>query len=71
MSNWLYIVYFAILAVISVVTGEIVTFIMLGLILLSLNNINTTLKKLLHKQNNEQGTTNQHESKQMREKNDI
>ncbi|MEN8702265.1 hypothetical protein [Bacillus infantis] len=46
MSNWWYSLYFAILAIASFFTGEIVTFIMLGFILLSLNNINNTLKKI-------------------------
>ncbi|MGD6875124.1 hypothetical protein [Bacillus infantis] len=46
MSNWWYSLYFLILAIASFFTGEIVTFIMLGFILLSLNNINNTLKKI-------------------------
>ncbi|AGX06869.1 hypothetical protein B14911_13532 [Bacillus sp. NRRL B-14911] len=46
MSNWLYSLYFVILGVVSFFTREIVTFIMLGFILLSLNNINNTLKKI-------------------------
>ncbi|WP_187445731.1 hypothetical protein [Bacillus infantis] len=46
MSNWWYSLYFVILAIASFFTGEIVTFIMLGFILLSLNNINNTLKKI-------------------------
>lgn len=37
----------AILAIWSYITGETVTFIMLGLILISLNNINSTLKKIV------------------------
>ena len=47
MSNWWYSLYFLILGVVAFFTGEIVTFVMLGFILLSLNNINTTLKKIL------------------------
>ncbi|WP_180827273.1 MULTISPECIES: hypothetical protein [unclassified Bacillus (in: firmicutes)] len=46
MSNWWYSLYFVILGVVSFFTREIVTFIMLGFILLSLNNINNTLKKI-------------------------
>ncbi|MDT8863043.1 hypothetical protein N0O92_23100 [Alkalihalobacillus sp. MEB130] len=46
MSNWWYSVYFLIIGVIAFFTGEIVTFIMLGFILLSLTNINNTLKKI-------------------------
>ncbi|MFF2458717.1 hypothetical protein [Peribacillus simplex] len=52
MSNWLYILYALILGVVSWFTGEIVTFVMLGVILISLNNINSTLKKI-YLQNNE------------------
>jgi hypothetical protein len=46
MSNRWYSLYFVILGIASFFTGEIVTFIMLGFILLSLNNINNTLKKM-------------------------
>ncbi len=51
MNNWWYGFYFLILGVVSFFTGEIVTFIMLGFILLAFNNINSTLKKI-YKQNN-------------------
>ncbi|MEK5440939.1 MULTISPECIES: hypothetical protein [unclassified Fredinandcohnia] len=51
MNNWWYGFYFLVLGVVSFFTGEIVTFIMLGFILLALNNINSTLKKI-YKQNN-------------------
>lgn len=47
MNSWLYSVYALILGIVAVFTGEIVTFIMLGFILLGLHNINSTLKKLL------------------------
>jgi hypothetical protein len=46
MSNWWYGFYFLILGIIAFFTGEIITFIMLGFILLSLNNINNTLKRI-------------------------
>ncbi|MFJ7678688.1 hypothetical protein ACIQXQ_11680 [Peribacillus sp. NPDC097198] len=46
MSNWLYILYAGVLGIVSWFTGEIVTFVMLGIILIALNNINTTLKKI-------------------------
>ncbi|MCK1985755.1 MULTISPECIES: hypothetical protein [Peribacillus] len=52
MSNWLYILYAVILGIVSWFTGEIVTFVMLGVILIALNNINLTLKKI-YLQNNE------------------
>lgn len=52
MSNWLYILYAVILGIVSWFTEEIVTFVMLGVILISLNNINSTLKKI-YLQNNE------------------
>ncbi|MFC5465487.1 hypothetical protein [Lederbergia graminis] len=50
MSNWWYGFYFLVLSIVAFFTGEIVTFIMLGFILLSLNNINSTLKKI-HRSN--------------------
>ncbi|CAH0314433.1 MULTISPECIES: hypothetical protein [Bacillaceae] len=52
MSNWLYILYAVILGIVSWFTEEIVTFVMLGVILIALNNINSTLKKI-YLQNNE------------------
>ncbi len=54
MNNALYILYAIVLGVVSIVTGEIVTFIMLGFILLSLNNIHKILVKLYlqNEQNN-------------------
>ncbi|GKV70096.1 hypothetical protein NCCP2716_25940 [Sporosarcina sp. NCCP-2716] len=45
MDNKWYGVYALILGIVSFFTGEIVTFIMLGFILMALININTTLKK--------------------------
>ncbi|RDI39123.1 hypothetical protein [Falsibacillus pallidus] len=48
MSSWWYSLYFIILGIVSFFTGEIVTFAMLGLILIALNNINITLKKIYH-----------------------
>lgn len=44
MNNTWYGIYALILGVASIFTGEIVTFIMLGFILMALININTTLK---------------------------
>lgn len=54
MSNWWYSFYFLILGIVAFVTGEIVTFIMLGFVLLGLNNINITLKKILKVKNQDQ-----------------
>ncbi|WP_461179014.1 hypothetical protein [Virgibacillus ainsalahensis] len=53
MGNGWYIFYILVLGLLSFVTGEIVTFIMLGFVLVSLNNINETLKKMykLHRDN--------------------
>ncbi|UOQ50169.1 hypothetical protein MUN88_08985 [Gracilibacillus caseinilyticus] len=48
MNNWLYILYATLLALLSFFTGEIVTFIMLGIILISLQNIHRVLKELLN-----------------------
>lgn len=47
MNNWLYGLFAVTLAVVSIFTGEIVTFVMLGIILISLQNIHTTLKEIL------------------------
>ncbi|MFD2045471.1 hypothetical protein ACFSTA_17445 [Ornithinibacillus salinisoli] len=53
MNNFLYVIYAIILGAVSILTGEIVTFVMLGIILLALININTTLKQILkvHREN--------------------
>jgi len=48
-----YITLMIVLAVISLFTGEIVTLIMLGFILISLQNIHNVLKKILDNQKNE------------------
>lgn len=48
-NKWFYALYGILIAALSIVTGEIVTFIMLGLILVSLTNINITLKRILNK----------------------
>lgn len=49
--------YAVLLGLVSIFTGEIVTFIMLGFILIALQNIHSTLKELLqvnkHKRNND------------------
>ena len=50
MNNWKNALYIGLLAALSIVTGEIVTFMMLGLTLVSLNNINFTLKRILNSQ---------------------
>ncbi|MEI3606309.1 hypothetical protein SPD48_11440 [Pseudogracilibacillus sp. SE30717A] len=47
MKNWQSVLYVVVLALISIVTGEIVTFIMLGFILMSLQNIHKTLRSML------------------------
>lgn len=44
MNNWMYSIFALILGIVSFITGEIVTFIMLCFILIALININTTLK---------------------------
>lgn len=54
MNNWLYTLYFIVLGMISFVTGEVVTFVMLGLILIGLTNIHSMLKEML-KMNKEKG----------------
>lgn len=47
MNSWLYGLYALIIAIVSIFTGEIVTFVMLGFILLSLQNIHSTLKEIV------------------------
>ena len=47
MKGWLYGLYAIIIAIVSVFTEELVTFIMLGFILMSLQNIHSTLKEIL------------------------
>jgi hypothetical protein len=47
MNGWLYSLYALIIAIVSIFTGEIVTFVMLGFILISLQNIHSTLKEIL------------------------
>lgn len=46
MGNFVYILYALILGVVSLFTGEIVTFALLGVIIIALNNINSTLNKI-------------------------
>jgi hypothetical protein len=48
-NNFLYVIYAVILAVVSIFTREIVTFIMLGFVFMALTNINATLQKLVDK----------------------
>ncbi len=47
MKGWLYSLYALVLAIVSVFTGELVTFVMLGFILICLQNIHSTLKEIL------------------------
>ena len=47
MKNWLNTLYLFILGIISFITQEVVTFVMLGIILIALNNIHSTLKEVL------------------------
>lgn len=50
MKGWLHSLYAALLAIVSIFTGEIITFVMLGFILISLQNIHSTLKELVKTQ---------------------
>ncbi len=47
MKNLYYFLYALTLGTVSIFTGEIVTFVMLGFIIIVLQNINTTLKQIL------------------------
>ncbi|WP_194709692.1 hypothetical protein [Radiobacillus deserti] len=53
MNAFWYGLFAVILAVLSFFTGEIVTFLMLGFVLISLQNIHMTLKKLVQQKENE------------------
>ncbi|WP_318509680.1 hypothetical protein [Bacillus sp. T3] len=50
MKNMMNTVYLFVLGIVAVYTKELVTFIMLGVILIALNNINGTLKEILEVQ---------------------
>ncbi|MEK8127914.1 hypothetical protein WMW72_08385 [Paenibacillus filicis] len=52
-NGYLNILYAVLLAVVSIFTQEIITFIMLGFVFMALLNINTTLQKILEKLNKE------------------
>lgn len=54
MNNWIHSLYAFVLGVFAFFTGEFVTFIMLGFILMALININATLKMLVRKLNHDQ-----------------
>ncbi|ENH95531.1 hypothetical protein J416_15602 [Gracilibacillus halophilus YIM-C55.5] len=57
--NWAYTLYAVLLAILSIITGEIVTFVMLGIILITLHNIQNTLKELLELKKRESDDNNQ------------
>ncbi|MDQ0252641.1 hypothetical protein J2S74_000013 [Evansella vedderi] len=46
MNKLFYVIYAIILALVAIATGEIVTFVLLGLILMSLNTILAVLKEI-------------------------
>ncbi|WP_430786700.1 hypothetical protein VBD025_14495 [Virgibacillus flavescens] len=52
MKSWLYGLYALLIAIVSIFTGELVTFIMLGFILISLQNIHAVLKEIHRVQKN-------------------
>ncbi|EKN68879.1 hypothetical protein P9E76_03120 [Schinkia azotoformans] len=51
MRNRLYTFYFAVIGIIAFFTHEIVTFLMLGFVIIALHNINSTLKDILKNMN--------------------
>lgn len=55
LKNWLYTLYALVLGIVSFITHEVVTFVMLGFILISLNNIHSTLKEILKTSQNKLG----------------
>jgi hypothetical protein len=52
-NGYLNVLYAVLLAAVSIFTGEIVTFIMLGFVFMALLNINATLQKILKKMDKE------------------
>lgn len=48
MRNWMYTFYFVVIGIISLFTREVVTFLMLGFVLIALHNIHYTLKEILN-----------------------
>lgn len=54
MNNWLYTLYFVVIGIVSFITKEIVTFLMLGFVIIALHNINSTLKEILQSMNEKQ-----------------
>ncbi|HHW36437.1 MAG TPA: hypothetical protein GXX18_03975 [Bacillales bacterium] len=54
MNNWLYSLYFVVIGIVSFFTQEIVTFLMLGFVIIALHNINSTLKEISKKINEKQ-----------------
>ncbi|WP_407272874.1 hypothetical protein [Radiobacillus sp. PE A8.2] len=59
MPNWLSTLYACVLAIVSFFTGEIVTFVMLGIILITLQNIHATLKRILKLKQDEKNQTDE------------
>ncbi|WP_018133493.1 hypothetical protein [Effusibacillus pohliae] len=58
MNDWRYVLYAIVLAIVACFTREIVTFVMLGFILLALGNIGNTLRQIhqeLKRQNDLRG----------------
>jgi len=55
MKDYLYVGYVFILGIVAFYTGEIVTFLMLGLILMALNNMLRVQKEILKKLNKTNG----------------
>ncbi|WP_274363473.1 hypothetical protein [Paenibacillus thermotolerans] len=56
MSNILYVLWAVLLGVVSFFTGEVVTYVMLGFILLALNNIHKVMKEISRKMERKDGS---------------
>lgn len=58
MKDYIYVIYVLVLGVVSFFTGEIVTFIMLGIILMALTNMLRVQKEILKKLSEQNGINN-------------
>ena len=63
MKEFFYVIYVVVLGIVSFFTGEIVTFIMLGVILMALSNMLRVQKEILKKLDNQHKNT--YEDKQV------
>jgi len=61
MKEFFYVIYVVVLGIVSFFTGEIVTFIMLGFILMALSNMLRVQKEILKKLDNQNSESNEND----------